>query len=109
VIAVPLTSIYAQGNQSFVFVRGANGDPHPVEVKMGATNDTHAEIVSGLAEGEDVLLLQPGQGRGLLEKAGIKVQPATRPGDSPNNPKRGKRQATGVKAEGPIAPAKVKT
>jgi HlyD family secretion protein len=109
VIAVPLTSIYAQGNQSFVFVRSPNGDPHPVEVKMGATNDTHAEIVSGLSAGQDVLLLQPGQGRGLLEKAGIKVQPTARPGDTPNNPKRGKRQGGGAKAEGAIKPAKVKT
>jgi HlyD family secretion protein len=106
VVAVPLTSIYAQGNQSFVFVRGTNGDPRPVEIKLGATNDTHAEVVSGLTEGEDVLLLQPGQGRSLLEKAGVKVQPTTRPGDTPG--KRGKRQASGAKAEG-VRPSKVKT
>ncbi|MDB5321429.1 MAG: efflux transporter, family, subunit [Phycisphaerales bacterium] len=108
VVAVPLTSIYAQGNQSFVFVRGATGDPHPAEVKMGATNDTHAEIVSGVTEGEDVLLLQPGQGRSLLERAGVKVQPTTRPGDLPNNPKRGNKRAGGAKAEGAV-PGKVKT
>jgi HlyD family secretion protein len=99
VIAVPLTSIYAQGNQSFVFVRSATGEPRPVEIKMGATNDTHAEIISGLAAGDDVLLLQPGQGRTLLEKAGVKVQPTTRPGDLPNGTKRGKRNGNGAKAE----------
>ena len=75
---------------------------------MGATNDTHAEIITGVHEGDDVLLLQPGQGRGLLEKAGIKVQPTTRPGDLPNKPKREKRQATGAKAEG-VALGKAKT
>jgi hypothetical protein len=34
-----------------------------------------------VAAGADVLLLQPGQGRSLLEKAGIKVLPTTRPGE----------------------------
>ena len=88
VLAVPLVSIYAQGSKSFVFVRGENGEPRPVEIKMGATNDTYAEVVSGLTVGQQVMLLQPGQGRGLLEKAGIKVAPTTRPGDMPNNPRR---------------------
>jgi multidrug efflux pump subunit AcrA (membrane-fusion protein) len=81
VLAVPLTAIYAHGNQSFVFVRQAIGDPKPVEVKVGATNETHAEINGPVAAGSDVLLLQPGQGRALLEKAGIKLQPTTRPGE----------------------------
>jgi HlyD family secretion protein len=100
VVAVPLTSIFSQGNQSFVFVRSpAAGDPRPVEVRIGATNDTHAEITSGLSGGEDVLLLQPGQGRLLLERAGVKVLPTTRPGDLPNKPQR-KRNANAGKAEG---------
>jgi HlyD family secretion protein len=90
VVAIPLTSIYSQGNQSFAFVRNGTGDPRPAEVKIGATNDTHAEITSGLSAGDDVLLLQPGQGRSLLEKAGVKLQPATRPGDLPNKPTRKK-------------------
>jgi HlyD family secretion protein len=97
VLAVPLVSIYAQGSKSFVFVRGENGEPHPVEIKMGATNDTFAEVVSGVTPGQEVLLLQPGQGRGLLEKAGIKVAPTTRPGDMPNGPKR-KRPANNTKS-----------
>lgn len=92
VIGVPLTSIYSQGNQSFVFVRGANSEPTPVEVKIGVTNDTHAEILTGLTAGQDVLLLQPGQGRQLLEKAGIKLLPTTRPGDM-GKPKRGNRNS----------------
>jgi HlyD family secretion protein len=96
VVAVPLTSIYSQGNQSFVFVRNSVGDPRPMEVKIGATNESHAEILSGLTVGDDVLLLQPGQGRLLLEKAGIKVQPTTRPGDVPNKPQR--KRGNGAKA-----------
>jgi hypothetical protein len=81
VLAVPLTSIYAQGNQSFVFVRQAIGAPKPVEVKVGATNATHAEITGAVAAGADVLLLQPGQGRLLLDKAGIKILPTARAGE----------------------------
>jgi HlyD family secretion protein len=96
VLAVPLVSIYAQGSKSFVFVRGENGEPHPVEIKMGETNEAYAEVVSGLTAGQEVLLLQPGQGRGLLEKAGIKVAPTTRPGDM-HAPKR-KRPANNTKS-----------
>src|SRR5258705_4820154 len=95
VIAIPLTAIYTQGNQSFVFVRTPTGDAKAVEVKVGATNETHAEIISGLMLGDDVLLLQPGQGRMLLEKAGIKVAPTTRPGDT--GPKK-KRNGNGGKS-----------
>jgi multidrug efflux pump subunit AcrA (membrane-fusion protein) len=84
VVAVPMTSLYYQGNQSFVFVREAGREyPKPVEVKVGVINETHAEIVAGLSGGQDVLLLQPGQGRVLLEKAGINVAPPQRPGDIP--------------------------
>jgi multidrug efflux pump subunit AcrA (membrane-fusion protein) len=87
VVAIPLTALYSVGYQTFVFVRdGAN--PKPIEVKVGAVNDTMAEIREGLAAGQDVLLLQPGQGRTLLEKAGIKTQPATRPGDRPGGRRR---------------------
>lgn len=80
-LAVPLTSIYSQGNQAFVFVRNGLGMPKPVEVRIGATNETHAEVFGPVAAGHDVLLLQPGQGRQLLEHAGIKLQPTTRPND----------------------------
>jgi multidrug efflux pump subunit AcrA (membrane-fusion protein) len=91
VVAVPLTTLYSQGNQTFAFVKEQGREyPRPVEVKVGAANDTHAEITTGLAAGQEVLLLQPGQGRMLLEKAGIKVAPTTRPGDM-GGPKRPRR------------------
>ena len=98
VVAVPLTSLYSQGQQNFVFVKEPNeAYPRPVEVRIGVTNDTHAEVVSGLAAGQDVLLLQPGQGRTLLEKAGVKVAPTTRPGDM-GGPKR-RRPTANASAE----------
>jgi multidrug efflux pump subunit AcrA (membrane-fusion protein) len=80
VIAVPLASIYSVSNDSFVFVRDGQTVKER-KVVLGTANETHVQVVSGLNEGEQVLLLQPGQGRMLLEKAGIKVveQPTTRP------------------------------
>jgi HlyD family secretion protein len=72
VVAVPLTTLYSVGGDSYVFARRPN-ELVPVRVKIGATNETHAEIQNGLSAGQDVLILQAGQGRELLEKAGIKV------------------------------------
>jgi hypothetical protein len=46
-----------------------------VKVAIGQVNETHAQIASGVSQGQDVLILQAGQGRDLLEKAGIKVEP----------------------------------
>jgi hypothetical protein len=51
----------------------------PVKVTLGVADDTHAQVLSGLNVGDQVLVLQSGQGRDLLERAGIKVNPTTRP------------------------------
>jgi HlyD family secretion protein len=80
VLAVPIPSIYTTGTDSYVFLRG-DKDVRPTKVKLGAVNETHAQIIDGLEEGDRVLVLQAGQGRDLLEKAGISVGPTTRPSD----------------------------
>lgn len=79
VLAVPLAAIYSTGPDSYVFVR--QGDQFiPRKVRIGRTNETHAEILGdAVKSGEQVLLLQVGQGQQLLEKAGIKVSPTTQP------------------------------
>jgi hypothetical protein len=79
-LAVPLASIYSVGNKTFVFARDRGDDVRPVEVSIGQVNDTHAEVRRGLSGGEDVLILERGQGQQLLERAGIKIEPATQPG-----------------------------
>ncbi len=113
VIAVPLAAIYTVGNDSYVFVRDGQSVKER-KVTLGTANETHVQVVSGLNETEQVLLLQPGQGRMLLEKAGIKVveQPTTRPargkrqrgsdgpqvqGKNPPNPEPVREAAVGVK------------
>jgi HlyD family secretion protein len=81
VLAVPLQAIYSAGPDTYVFVRD-DQKVRPVKVKVGQSNDTHAQIRDGLEAGAQVLLLAAGQGRDLLEQNGIKVQgPATRGSD----------------------------
>ncbi len=100
VAAVPLTSLYSTGEKSYAFVRA--DPPRPVEVKVGRTNETVAEIVDGLALNDEVLLLQSGQGRALLEQAGIKVgEPAPH---TPNKPESPAKPVTAAHAEPTINP-----
>jgi HlyD family secretion protein len=78
VLAAPLDAIYTVGEQRYAFVYN-DGQVKPVVVTAGINNDTHAEITHGLMEGQQVIRLQVGQGRELLEKAGIQVAAATQP------------------------------
>ncbi len=78
ILAVPLAAIYTVGTDSYVFVREQGTVKHR-KVKVGVSNETHAEIGAGLSDGEQVLLLQAGQGRLLLEKAGVKTQADAKP------------------------------
>jgi multidrug efflux pump subunit AcrA (membrane-fusion protein) len=88
VLTVPLTTIYSVGPQSWVFARHGDG-VKPVPVTVGATNDTHAQIIDGLENGQELKILQIGEGQLLLERAGIKAvappasQPAERPREMP--------------------------
>jgi RND family efflux transporter MFP subunit len=87
VMAVPMNAIYAVGQDKYVFVKDLLRGVRPEKVTLGQSNDTHVEVKGGLASGQDVLLLQVGQGRELLEKAGIKaVAPTTQPGAAPQPP-----------------------
>jgi HlyD family secretion protein len=106
VTAVPLASIYSQGRDSFVFARRGD-DVQPVKVHIGGASETHAHITDGLSAGQDVLVLAAGQGRQLLERAGIAADdpmqrgPGAAPGDQPVGPeqqtKTASRDATGPK------------
>ena len=87
-LAVPLAAIYAAGDDNFVFVRDGK-DVKPRKVALGQVNETNAALTSGITAGEQVLLLEAGQGRELLEKAGIKIappKPATQPALDPTKP-----------------------
>jgi hypothetical protein len=77
-LAVPVAAIYTHGPDSYVFVR--EGD-RVIErkVKVGASNDTHIQISEGLSRGEQVMILQAGQGRELLNLPETPPTPATQP------------------------------
>ena len=78
VAAVPLPSVWSDQSDAYVFVRqGEQVVPRPV--KLGAASSTQVEVTEGLAKGESVLLLGAGQGRELLERAGIKSAEPPRP------------------------------
>jgi HlyD family secretion protein len=99
VLAVPLTTIFSAGPESFVFVR--EGEQHkPRQVRIGRTNETHAELRGDAVKaGEQVLVLQVGQGQELLDKAGIKLKAATQPSGE-----FGGRRRRGGGGEGGAAP-----
>jgi HlyD family secretion protein len=75
VVAVPLAALYTEKSSSYVFIRNGE-DVRPAAVKVGETNETLAQLVDGLTAGEQVLLLEAGEGRDLLEKAGIHLEEA---------------------------------
>jgi len=78
-LAAPIGCVYSAGPESYVFAR-TTADPRPVKVSLGANNETHIELTEGVDAGVQLLVLQSGQGRELLERAGIKVTtPTTRP------------------------------
>ncbi|MDO8583432.1 MAG: efflux RND transporter periplasmic adaptor subunit [bacterium] len=54
VLMVPSSAIQTEGDQSFVRVL-KNNAPQDVQVEVGISSDTQTEIVSGLAEGDDVI------------------------------------------------------
>jgi multidrug efflux pump subunit AcrA (membrane-fusion protein) len=83
VLAVPLPSIYSAGSDQYVFARDGE-NIRPTKIEIGAADEKMVQVVSGIKAGEDILLLEIGQGRELLDKAGIKTDnggkaPASQP------------------------------
>ena len=84
-LAVPLSAIYTAGRKSFVFLRDGGDDEdvrvRPAEVKLGLINEQFAQVMQGISDGQQVKVLQIGEGQELLDRAGIKVAPDA--GDEP--------------------------
>ena len=59
VLLVPNRSVRTQDGQRVVFVM-RNGKPTPVQVKLGASSDTHSQVLPGeLMEGDEILVNPP--------------------------------------------------
>lgn len=82
VLTVPLPAIFSAGTDRYVFVKNGS-DVRPQKVTLGKSNETHAEVLEGLRAGDEVLMLQVGQGRELLERHGIAITPPARDNNIP--------------------------
>ncbi len=71
-LVIPIAALFrdAAGKWKTFVVR--KGRAHPAEVKTGITNHSHAEILEGLAEGDEIVVAPPAE-----IKAGSRVRPAS--------------------------------
>ncbi len=88
VLLVPLEAIQGTGERSMVRVL-RESTPQPVQVRTGLANDTHVEVVSGLAEGDMVVAgtvsaAGPAlRGFGGMGGGGIRIREGGPPGGGP--------------------------
>lgn len=73
VVAIPTSTIYTSGTKTYVFLKPTRAEqtPQPREIQIGMANETHVHVKEGLSVGEEIVVLQAGQGRELLARAGI--------------------------------------
>lgn len=62
-ISVPLGAVFTSGDGKVVYIPRPEAEPEARPVEVGATDLFHAEIRSGLEEGESVLLNRPDEER----------------------------------------------
>ncbi len=53
-VLVPLTAVQREGEHDYIY-RIKDGKAARVEVKLGQEDDTHAEVLSGLKDGEEII------------------------------------------------------
>ena len=106
VLSVPIAAIFVDGEATFCWRAWANKPPERVAVTVGATNETHAQVLTGLCQGDLVLLAPPsgsadgGKFKSLGKKetatqstsqsaAEAASQPTSRPTDDDDDDKNG--------------------
>jgi HlyD family secretion protein len=80
---VPLQSVFAENGENFCHVAVAGQPPARRKLEVGTSNDTYIEVLSGLAERDQVLLYNPslpGTGPSGGDAAGDTAEPATAEG-----------------------------
>jgi len=73
VLSVPIAAVFSDQDVTYCYRVGDDGAPHRVDVQLGMTSETRAQIKSGLNE-HDVVLLVPPPGERIRRK-----QPAEKP------------------------------
>jgi hypothetical protein len=107
---VPVQSIFSKGARRYVFLENGGSSPGPVEVQIGVSNNEYVEVISGIEEGQSVLLAVSDDLKRLLpedleeETAETFQQPAVA-GQTPqprgHNPKAGAPGEQGRRPENP--------
>ena len=88
VLYVPVAAVFAEQEQTYCW-RLASNTPQRAPVKVGRMNDTLVEIVSGLSEGDRVLLAPPAEEGSPQEgkgEQGGKSRPAAPTAGGPQSP-----------------------
>ncbi len=93
VLSIPMASLYTAGGTRYAFVPIGEG-VRPVAIKIGRTNEQDIEVMEGLEAGTQVVMLEAGQGKLLLERAGIKVE--EQPTDQTGTPGGGRKRRNGA-------------
>ena len=61
VVSVPISAVFrAEGNKKVIYVRNGEATERR-EVKIGVTNMDYAQIIKGVEDGEQILLVEPGR------------------------------------------------
>ncbi|MBI4423029.1 MAG: efflux RND transporter periplasmic adaptor subunit [Elusimicrobia bacterium] len=59
VLKVPLAAVFEEGGAEHAYRKAAEGKPEKVKLRLGLRNETDAELLEGLAEGDAVLTEKP--------------------------------------------------
>jgi HlyD family secretion protein len=59
VLLVPNRAVRVVDNQRVVYVLLDNGELETIEITLGASSDTHSEVLDGILEGGDLIVLNP--------------------------------------------------
>ncbi len=59
VLSVPIAGVFAEGEETYCYRADEGGKHTKVKVTIGKTSETRAQILSGLAEGDSILLAPP--------------------------------------------------
>ena len=94
ILYVPLQAVHAEAGKYFCFLSTAAGEKS-VEVVVGRSNDSFLEIVSGLEEGQKVLLYKP-DSMGSVGDTGAETVPAA---NSRENRSRNRGEGGGSRRE----------
>ena len=59
VLKLPLSAVFEEGGTEFAYKRGADGKTEKTTITLGLRNETDAEVLKGLKEGDAVLTEKP--------------------------------------------------